>query len=318
MDGTQWPSEYKSYYGASYGGNCVVVDGEFKKLSGGYIRTGKQVSVQAQCSNSRRSYTLTFKSFGVNSRGSSTGDAVVTCTSAGNKSFNTSFRYPSKVKCEDPAKFCAARFGSIGAAKCDDTCTKNGRCQRVKGFGIPNYRRRRAFDMNEWMCERGYKDYCKSSSSSSSSSSGSSKPKTTRTSRSSSSSSSRPSSSGSSSYSRPSSRPSSSSSSSSSSKPKTSSPVLKDNNLPMCKDKVTGKPRPVNNSSRSSGSSSSGTSKPKPSTKPTTFVTPTKPKPTSRPSHTFGTGSSGSSWACWCYSNYKRGTACASLSEDDD
>lgn len=131
MKGTDWPSEYATRYGATYGGNCVIVDGEFKAPGNGYIYTGRQISVQAACSNSRTSYTLTFRNFRLNSSGTKSGDATVTCASAGTERFNTSYRYPSSVTCENPSTFCAARFSAVGAAKCDDTCNKNGRCQKV-------------------------------------------------------------------------------------------------------------------------------------------------------------------------------------------
>jgi len=130
MRPTEWPASY-AQYGASYGGNCVIVDGEFKYPSGRSIYTGRQISVQAACSNSRTSYTLTFKNFNIGSSGTPNGDARVTCTAAGTVRFNTGYRYPSSVTCESPATLCAARFSAVGAAKCDDTCNKNGRCQRV-------------------------------------------------------------------------------------------------------------------------------------------------------------------------------------------
>lgn len=130
MNGGTWSSDYLKY-GASYGGNCVIVQGKFKRAAGGYIYSQSRLSVQAQCSNSRRSYTLTFKNAEKNSRGQTTGDAHVTCTQAGTEKFNTRYKYPSEVKCVDPKNFCDKRFGKNGFAKCDDTCVQNGRCQRV-------------------------------------------------------------------------------------------------------------------------------------------------------------------------------------------
>jgi len=149
MNGTQWPKEHAQYYGASYGGNCVIAEGSFVSVGGGYRRTGTQVSVQARCSNSRTSYELTFKKFGKDSRGNSTGDASVTCTRAGTVKFNTSYKYSSSVKCYDPKTFCGNRFGSIGQAKCDDTCTMNGRCQKVGNS------RRELWDYDQWKCDNG-------------------------------------------------------------------------------------------------------------------------------------------------------------------
>lgn len=219
MKGADWSSTLKDY-GASYGGNCVLAEGTFKKPSGGYIYSQSQVSVQAQCSNSKTSYTLTFKNFAMNSSGRRSGDATVTCTSAGNKQFNTSYRYPSTVKCYTPSDFCKRRFGKIGAAKCDDTCVQNGRCQRVSGNRrrmetktmmsannfASEYKRKLGY-FDDWCTDNGYTKGGSSSSGSRSSSSSSGSG--------SSSSSSRPSSSGSSSG-------SSSSSSNGSSSPVTS------------------------------------------------------------------------------------------------
>jgi len=122
-------ASYSGGYGASYGGNCVVVNGRFRKFEKGLIWSRKQLSVQAQCS--KASYTLTFKNFQFNSSGKAIGDATVTCTSAEDKIFNTNFKYHSTVKCSEPTAFCAARFGNIGTPNCDDTCRQNGRCQMV-------------------------------------------------------------------------------------------------------------------------------------------------------------------------------------------
>jgi len=128
-NGASWKKTLLKF-GASYGSNCVVVGGKFRRLSGGYIYSRRQLSVQAQCS--KASYTLTFKNFQFNSSGKANGDATVTCTSAEDKTFNLNFRYPSTVKCSEPTAFCAARFGKNNATpKCDDTCQQNGRCQNV-------------------------------------------------------------------------------------------------------------------------------------------------------------------------------------------
>jgi len=215
MKGSDWGNSYDKF-GASYGGSCALVEGEFKAKDGSYVYTQSKVSVQARCSSSMSSYVLTFKNFERNSRGSITGDANVTCTSSGNKRFNTAWSsYPSTVRCQDPRTFCRARFGSSGST-CDETCVANGRCQRVGGssYGrrmsteqfIKDARRELGY-FDDWCTSNGYSKSGSSSSSSSSSSSG-------RSSSSSSSSSSRPSSSSSSSSSRPSTRSSSSSSSS--------------------------------------------------------------------------------------------------------
>lgn len=130
MIGSKWPSSHADY-GASYGANCVIAEGKFKRKSGSWIYSESQISVQAQCSHTNGSYTLTFKNFQQDSSGNHTGDAVVTCTHDGDKQFNTTSQYPSTVKCHDPKKFCAARFASSNGTGCDSTCRKNGRCQHV-------------------------------------------------------------------------------------------------------------------------------------------------------------------------------------------
>jgi len=127
-NGARWRKSLLGF-GASYGSNCVAIEGIFRKPSNGSIQSVYSISVQARCS--KASYTLTFKNFQLNSRGIANGDATVTCTSAGDKKFNTNFRYPSTVKCSEPTAFCAARFGNIGTPNCDDTCRQNGRCQMV-------------------------------------------------------------------------------------------------------------------------------------------------------------------------------------------
>jgi len=130
MIASKWPANHADY-GASYGANCVIVEGKFKKKQGSYIYSESQLSVQANCSHNQGSYTLTFKNFQTDSNGNKNGDAVVTCTHAGDKTFNTTAQYPSKVKCHEPSKFCAARFASSNGTGCDSTCRKNGRCQHV-------------------------------------------------------------------------------------------------------------------------------------------------------------------------------------------
>jgi len=136
-NGARW-GKYLNKYGASYGSNCVVVNGKFRILDKGYIWSQRRISVQAECS--KASYTLTFKNFQFNSSGKPIGDATVTCTSAGDKKFNLNFGYPSTIKCSEPTAFCAARFGNIGTPKCDVTCQQNGRCQSV-GSNPSNGRR---------------------------------------------------------------------------------------------------------------------------------------------------------------------------------
>jgi len=129
MKGAPWDSRYQKY-GASYGGNCVIAEGKFRIVDGGWIMSERMLSVQANCNAKMTSYTLTFKNFQMDRNGNRAGDAVVRCTEEGEEEFNNAFRYTSKVQCHDPKKFCTARFGTE-LQTCDDSCRKNGRCQHV-------------------------------------------------------------------------------------------------------------------------------------------------------------------------------------------
>jgi hypothetical protein len=125
---TGWSSRDLKY-GASYGGNCAVMSGEFKRSEGYYTYTGTKASLQADCSNSNNSYVVTFKNFD-NGK-----DKKVTCTKEESLSFKASGK-DSTLNCIDPRKFCAKRFGNKKEL-CDDSCGQNGRCQNKK------YNRRR-------------------------------------------------------------------------------------------------------------------------------------------------------------------------------
>ena len=151
-DGASW-SSYYDLYGATYGGNCVIVYSQLKvrvknrdKVAS-LLSTGPPIvksidtnlSVQAACADDSSSYTLTYKGMKCAPKGKNTGkDAVVTCSKAGDKKWNkfklTSGNYYSQSKCEDPATFCAARFGSTLAVEkklCDQSCNTYGRCQKA-------------------------------------------------------------------------------------------------------------------------------------------------------------------------------------------
>jgi len=133
---TVWDAEDKKY-GATYGGNCSIVKGNFAILDSGYIKSSQVLSVQAHCSNSNESYDLTFKNMKLNKNGGRKGgDKKITCTKKGYKFFNKG-QFKSKVLCEDPKPFCRARFSTIGVGKCDSSCIKNGRCQRIQKGKIP-------------------------------------------------------------------------------------------------------------------------------------------------------------------------------------
>lgn len=129
-----WPQSLAKY-GASFGNNCTVVEGEFKVMVGDTLYTQTQSTAQAECSVSNRSYILQFQNFHYNKDGKVVGDAKVTCTKPEEVEFNLHYEHPSKVKCNDPAIFCHKRFMKIGYHKCDNTCLSNGRCQK---FDIKN------------------------------------------------------------------------------------------------------------------------------------------------------------------------------------
>ena len=120
---TGWSSNDLKY-GASYGANCAVFSGRFKRASNGYIYTGSKASLQAECSNSNSSYVVTFKKFDNGS------DKRVTCTRAGSLSFRASGQ-TSTLTCVNPRDFCAKRFGNKKEL-CDDSCNQNGRCQNKR------------------------------------------------------------------------------------------------------------------------------------------------------------------------------------------
>ena len=133
MKGEAWGKSYADDYGASYGGNCSIVEGKFVRFKKLYYSYSQPKTVaQAVCNSSMTSYTLTFKNFFVKPDYTQTGDVTVTCTKGGKTEFNTHGWANSHVNCQDPRSFCQARFGANASGpttKCDESCNKNGRCQ---------------------------------------------------------------------------------------------------------------------------------------------------------------------------------------------
>ena len=124
-----WEASYKKF-GAAYGNNSTIANGEFYYSTRTQVQTETQVSVITKCNANHKSYTLTFQGF-KKSGNSYRGNVTVTCSRKGKKNFNENGEYTSHVECNDPDSFCQAAFGSNGGGAsggCHSSCNKNGRC----------------------------------------------------------------------------------------------------------------------------------------------------------------------------------------------
>ena len=120
--------EDEEAYGANYGDNCTIANGDFIILEGGSIHWRSKLSVEASCNADQSEYSLQFKGAEYDAEDKKTGkDVVAVCKAAGDVAYNElSQNAKSTVKCEDPEIFCKARFG--GQELCPQMCDNSGRC----------------------------------------------------------------------------------------------------------------------------------------------------------------------------------------------
>jgi len=113
-----WSSSYL-IAGASYDSDCSIVQGTFPAYKNNYGQILDKISAATNCTSNNSEYNVVLKFSG-------SADVTVKCRGAGNVDFTAPENNKGHVSCEDPIKFCKARFEATEG--CPGRCGYFGRC----------------------------------------------------------------------------------------------------------------------------------------------------------------------------------------------